>query len=209
MTEVEQAQLAALAKCTFSPGSTPKMFVKRLTTVDAARVLSAKETAFLDRLAHQYRRQIGRCMSVACVKCNPVIDAEQVRVALDAFLEARPVEEFDKHRALWLKVGLARYNERYRLHVAHPYEYATKVKPENRRKETLGDVYCRFCGERLFAQVKQPHRLVKASDDAQRHLTVCALQVLAGMRRPTPPGHRRLPFESLGTDGELFAVVSP
>lgn len=111
MTDVEIAQLAALKRCRFSPGSAAKNFVGRVGDFNTEYELSPKQTAFLDRLAHQYRKQIGKCMAVACLPCNPVIDAAVVRVALDAFIEQRAVEEFDPSLPMWRKVALARYNE--------------------------------------------------------------------------------------------------
>ncbi len=197
MTDLEIAQVKALAPCRFAPASSAKSFINRLAIREMSRELSPKESAFLDRLAHQYRKQIGRCMSIACVACHqsPAIDREVIRVAVDAVIEGR--SEYDEQIKPWRIEALRRLNHAYKTTFAHSYEYATKVRPENRRKETLGDIYCRFCGERLFAQVKQPHKLVASSDEAQRHLTICALQILAEMKRLVPPGHRALPFEQL------------
>lgn len=197
MTDVEIAQVTALARCRFSPGSSAKSFVGRLAIREPSRELSPKESAFLDRLAHQYRKQIGRCMSIACIACHqpPAIDREEIRVALDSVLEERG--EYDEKIGSWRREALARVNRAYGTTFAHPYEYATRCAPESRRAHTLGDIYCRFCGERLFSQVKQPHKLVASSDEAQRHLTICALQILAEMKPLVPPGHRALPFEQL------------
>lgn len=228
MTDVELAQIAALKECKFSPGSSAKSFVHRLAgyagvkaediadpiVADAtrkftsARELSEKETAFLDKLAHQYRKQIGHCMSVACLACHaPVLTESEVAVALDSFIEDRTDAVGVKYAVqipVWRKHALAIYNKQHGKTFAHSYEYATKVAANNRRAETRGDIYCRFCGERLFAQVKQPHRLVAESADAQRHLTICALQTLAGMRAAAKPGHRALPMEQMWDDGPLF-----
>lgn len=217
MTDLELAQIAALSRCSFSPGSTAKSFVLRLAgyaSVDAdavaaisprvgeatrkftsAREMSDKERAFLDNLAHQYRKQIGRCMSVACVACQAPIDRNEVGVALDAVIEGR--QDYDAKLPAWRRVALAFYNTRHGSKFAHPYEYATKVAASNRRAETRGDIYCRYCGERLFVGVKQPHKLIAESAEAQRHLTICALQVLAEMRPAAKPGHRALPLEFL------------
>jgi hypothetical protein len=225
MTEVELTQITALAKCTFSPGSTAKAFIRRLASyadvkaeditdriiADAtrkytdARELSDKERAFLDRLAHQYRKQLGKCMSVACIVCLPQIDPKVISVALDMIIEGRSeVDEYAKQLPAWRKTALARYNAKHNERFTYPYEYVTSCAPQSRRAETLGDIFCRFCGERLFAQVKQPHRLVKESTDAQRHLTICALQILAGLKAPAAVGHRALPMEQLWDAGPLF-----
>lgn len=221
MTDVELAQITALEKCTFSPGSSAKSFVRRLagyagvdadevTAINArvgeatrkftnARELSDKERDFLDKLAHQYRKQIGKCMSVACVKCAAPIGAtcEDIKVALDAVIEGRA--EYADEIAAWRKLALTVYNSRHGKTHAHLYEYATKVAPDRRRAETRGDIYCRLCGERLFAGVKRPHQLMKEGKalEAQRHLAICALQVLAGMREPVKPGYRAMPMESV------------
>jgi hypothetical protein len=147
-------------------------------------------------------------MSVACTDCLPVAvtnNPDEIRVALDAYLEGRA--EYDKQVPAWRKAALAVYNKTHSTTFAHPYEYATKVPPRDRRRETRGEVYCRFCGERLFAGVKQPHKLVADSDEAQRHLTICALQTIAGMREPAKPGHRALPMEYLFGDSGLFGEV--
>lgn len=205
MTDVELEQIAALAKCSFSPGSTAKAFVRKLVEMPDTYELSDKQTAFLDNLAHQYRKQLGRCMAIACLACeaSPHPDQEEIRVALDALLEGR--EEYGKQLDAWRKLALATYNRQFKTTFAHPYEYATKAKPQHRTAATRGDIYCRFCGERLFVGVKQPHRLVREHDGARRHMLVCALQVLAGMREPASPGHRTLPMEQAWSD-ELFST---
>lgn len=198
MTDVELTQAAALARCSFSPGSTVKRFVgwaAGLATSEPTRVLTPQATAFLDRLAHQYRKQIGKCMSVACTTCPPPVSRQEIRVALDSVIEGRA--DYAQQVPAWCKKALALYNKRHGKTFAHPYEYATKVAASSRRAHTLGDIYCRFCGERLFAQVKQPHKLVADSAEAKRHLTICALTMLAGMREAAQPGHRALPLEDL------------
>lgn len=274
MTDVELAQLGALKECSFSPGSTAKAFIRKLRDLDPLHDLTDKQTISLDSLAHQYRRQIGRCMSESCFKCDDQVSIgygaatgriehcqkchrphdvdEQGRVpqhrrvlgsvyeggasstsiadalcaksghpsreeierrkeeraadaaksvgdpdyavALDAFLVGR--NEYERRLPAWRKTALRVYNKQHSTTFARPYEYATKVAPWNRRAETRGDIYCRFCGERLFAGVKQPHKLVKESADAQRHLMICALQVLAGMRESVAPGYRAVPMEA-------------
>lgn len=227
MTDLELAQVAALKACTFSPGSTAKAFVRRLASYadvkhteiadriiadntrqfTDARELSDKERGFLDSLAHQYRKQIGKCMAVACEKCLPPVDAKEIGVALDLFTEdRREFSEFAQRLPAWRKAALARFNKQHETTFAHPYEYATTCAVQSRRAKTLGDVFCRFCGEQLFSQVKRPHELVADSPDAQRHLTICALQILAGMKAPAAVGHRSLPMEQLWDAGPLFAT---
>lgn len=198
MTDLEIAQALALAKCKFSPGSTAKRFVAQMAGEaehDPNYKLSPKGATFLDRLAHQYREQLGRCMSVACTKCIEAIDLGAVAIAADAMQIGD--HRFDDLIPAWRKAAVKVYNAEHGTTFAHPYEYATKVAANNRRAETLGDIYCRFCGERLFSQVKQPHQLVKQSAFAEHHLTICALQVLAGTRPSAKPGHRALPMEML------------
>jgi hypothetical protein len=214
VTDIELAQLAALANCRFSPGSSAKSFVRRLSAILAqpqsvidVRELSDKESRFLDSLAHQYRKQVGKCLAADCEVCHLAtrIDRDVIRVALDAFIENRAVDDFEPLLPAWRKAALRLYNKSHGTKLAHPYEYATHVK--RRRANTRGDIYCRFCGERLFAQVKQPHQLVRESGDAQRHLTICALMTLAEMRTPAKPGHRTVPMEDLWRDdGPLFAT---
>lgn len=198
MTDVELAQALALGRCTFSPGSTTKRFAAWAADMarrNPQRPMTEKGAALLDKLAHQYREQLGRCMSAACTKCAPTIDLSEVAIAADAVQlgDAR----FDEKLVPWRKAALRLYNAANGTRFSHPYEYATKVAAENRRAETLGDIFCRFCGERLFSQIKRPHQLVKSSAFAQHHLTVCALQTLAGTRPAERPGHRALPMEDL------------
>lgn len=69
MTSLELAQRDALARCKFSPGTTAKRFVRQMSELDAAATITTKQSAFLDKLAHSYRRQIGRCMAANCVEC--------------------------------------------------------------------------------------------------------------------------------------------
>jgi len=198
MTDVELAQALALGACKFTPGSTAKRFVAQMAGYarsNPSYEMSSKAAAFLDRLAHQYRKQIGRCMSVVCATCQPPIDHATAMVMIDALIERRHDFDDDARLSVWPRSALARYNTIHGTTFAHPYEYATKVAANNRRRHTLGDVYCRFCGEQLFAQVKQPHKLIAGDAEATRHLTICALQVLAGMRQPAKPKHRALPME--------------
>jgi hypothetical protein len=69
VTELELAQIAALAECRFSPGSAEKRFVRQLVERKPTAI-SIAQAEWLDKLAHRYRKQIGRCMSVACVVCK-------------------------------------------------------------------------------------------------------------------------------------------
>ena len=198
MTDVQISQAIALGRCTFSPGSTAKRFVAQMAGYALKRPtyeMSDKASAFLDRLAHQYRKQLGRCMSVACMACSPTIDRDEILIAVDAVTDGR--HDFDDRLLSWKRAALALYNTTHGTTFAHPYEYATTCAPQSRRAHTLGDVYCRFCGERLLQQVKQPHKLVAESPDAHRHLTICALQLLGRMRAPAKPGHRALPMEMM------------
>ena len=71
MTETQIAQALALGRCKFSPGSAAKRFVAWVVgranqDEEQPTELSAKAVAMLDRLAHSYRKQIGRCMSTEC-----------------------------------------------------------------------------------------------------------------------------------------------
>lgn len=198
MTDTEIAQAAALARCKFSPGSSAKRFVNDMASRPASYEMSDKATAFLDQLAHQYRKQIGECLSVACVdaKCHAAkFSRDELLVVLDAAIEGR--SEWDAHHDELRKAALRRYNSLHGTKHAHPYEYATRVTASNRRARHRGELYCRFCGECLFFQVKQPHKLVADDPVAQRHLTICALHVLAGMREPAKPGHRTAPMDFL------------
>lgn len=206
MTDLELDQITALANCRFSPGSSAKSFVRRLSAILVepqdvidARQLSEKEALFLSSLAHQYRKQIGRCMAIDCEVCEAtaMIDPDEIRVALDAFIEDRAVVKWGEQLPTWRKTALRVYNRTHGTKAAHPYQYATKAAPSARRAKDRGEIYCRFCGEMLFARVKRPHELVRDSVEAQRHLTICALQVLAGMRELAKPGHRALPMDAL------------
>lgn len=123
-----------------------------------------------------------------------IVDPEEIAVALDSVIDGR--HDFDHRLGVWRRAALAHYNNRHGTKFTHLYEYATRCAPASRRSHTLGDVYCRLCGDRLYAQVKEPHQLVKKSVEAQRHLTICTLHVLSGMRQPAKPGYRTAPMES-------------
>jgi hypothetical protein len=199
MDDVQAAQAAALARCRFTPGSTAKRFVTWAHGLKSETPLTPQASAFLDKLAHQYRKQIGTCMSVTCTVCHvPPIDREEVRVALDALLEGRGL--YSNLFPRWVKAALVLYNAAHKQRVAHLYEYATRVAPQSRRAATLGDLFCRICGEQLANQIKQPHQLVRGSADIRRHLMICALQLLSGMRKPAKPGYRSLPLEQMWRD---------
>lgn len=74
MTDVQLEQARALGRCAFTPGSAAKRFARwaaDLARVQPDRELTPKAAAFLDRLAHSYRRQIGRCMAIGCTRCKP------------------------------------------------------------------------------------------------------------------------------------------
>jgi hypothetical protein len=68
---VRQYALAqALARCKFTPGSTEKRFVSWAAAQPRGRELSAKAAAFLEKLGHSYRRQLGACLSDRCEVCK-------------------------------------------------------------------------------------------------------------------------------------------
>jgi hypothetical protein len=125
-------------------------------------------------------------------------------VALDAYIEC---SGFDRRLGEWKKLALWQYCEKWLVRVAHPYRYETRCAPDNRRAETRGEVYCRFCGGAMFQQVKQPHDLVKGSGEAQRHLTICALHVLTGERESVAPNFKALPLEDLLTTGAALGPL--
>lgn len=70
MTEHQHALAQALARCTFSPGTTAKRFVRWVSEQPADRELTSKAATFLERLGHGYRRQLGRCMAENCSACT-------------------------------------------------------------------------------------------------------------------------------------------
>jgi hypothetical protein len=162
---------------------------------DGSRVPSKEESArrAADR-KHEQHRKIHE-------------DRGDILVALDCYLEGR--SEFAERLDGWRALALFAYREKWNQPVAHPYRYVTRVAASSRRAETRGDIHCRYCGDRLVAGVKQPHVLVKESADMQRHLTICALHVLAGMRESVAPDHKALPMEPLFVpveDGPLFGA---
>lgn len=66
-----QYQLAqALSRCSFSPGTAVKRFVRWAFDLPKEHVLSDKAAAWLDVLGHSYRRQLGKCMSEKCAVCK-------------------------------------------------------------------------------------------------------------------------------------------
>lgn len=60
----------ALDRCTFTPGSPPKRFVRWAASTPSDYKFSEKALAWLQRLAHAYRRQLGRCMATTCPECT-------------------------------------------------------------------------------------------------------------------------------------------
>lgn len=66
MTPQQIVQIEALSRCRFSPGSAEKRFVRDMFARERTYELSEKQHAFLNRLAHSYRRQLGRCMAIDC-----------------------------------------------------------------------------------------------------------------------------------------------
>jgi hypothetical protein len=75
LTERQHSIVQALARCTFTPGSTVKRFVRWATEQPVEHEFSDRAAAFLERLAHQYRRQLGSCMAESCDVCAPSLAA--------------------------------------------------------------------------------------------------------------------------------------
>lgn len=128
----------------------------------------------------------------------------EASVAIDAMIMGRG--EYADKVARWGWLALWSYRKHWKVPAVYPFRYETKCAASNRRAETRGDVYCRFCGERLLVGVKRPSDVVAESEHAQRHLAACALHVLVGLREMAPPTHKVLPME-LAADG--FAPSSP
>lgn len=78
-----------------------------------------------------------------------------------------------------------------------------KVRGPRYLKKSLGDIYCRFCGERLAMRAAHAYVEVQRcggnaslfTRDVLPHTTPCALQSLAGLRIPVKPGTMLLPEE--------------
>ena len=70
MTDHQYELARALARCSFSPGTTVKRFVRWASEQPRERDLTDKAAAFLERLGHSYRKQLGRCMAESCDACN-------------------------------------------------------------------------------------------------------------------------------------------
>lgn len=60
MTEVDYKTIQALAKCSFTPGSWNKRFVRDLAQYPPEKELSEKQQAALARVAWHYRQQLSR-----------------------------------------------------------------------------------------------------------------------------------------------------
>lgn len=60
MTPRHYESLQALKQCTFLPGSFDKRFVRDLSALPQDTELTEKQAANVERLAHRYRKQIGR-----------------------------------------------------------------------------------------------------------------------------------------------------
>lgn len=64
MTSEQRAKVKDLIRCTFLPGSYQKRFVQDLhARLEDDTPLSEKQAAYLDKLHHMYRRQIGQLHS--------------------------------------------------------------------------------------------------------------------------------------------------
>ena len=99
MTDHQYELAQALARCTFTPGSTEKRFVRWASAQPVARRLSERASAFLERLAHSYRRQIGRCMAESCAICGracPACGAKRGQACNLKGREAKPLLSRDK-----------------------------------------------------------------------------------------------------------------
>lgn len=73
MTGAEQAILAALARCHFDEGSCEWRFMAEMR--NRARdipdtPLTRRQRTTIQRFAHRYRRQLGRCMAEGCAVCG-------------------------------------------------------------------------------------------------------------------------------------------
>lgn len=77
MTDHQHELAQALARCTLPAGSTPKRFVRWASTLPEGYALSPRAAAFLEKLAHAYRRQLGRCMAESCAACAPALKATE------------------------------------------------------------------------------------------------------------------------------------
>lgn len=66
MTPQQIVQIEALSRCTFSPGSAEKRFVRDMFARERTYSLSERQDAFLNRLAHRYRRQLDGCKATEC-----------------------------------------------------------------------------------------------------------------------------------------------
>lgn len=70
MTPLQLRQRAALLRCTFVPASHPKRFVRDVNALPERAVLTEKQAASLNRMAHAYRKQMGGCLAAPCEKCG-------------------------------------------------------------------------------------------------------------------------------------------
>lgn len=199
---VEQCQRCHLDLDVDELGRVPQHRRRTGIAWDAGVDYSYISTEMCPKSGHPSREEIQRRKESRCDQrlATAIIARDEARVALDAVIERR--DEYADRVPEWCRAALAVYNQRHGSRHAHAYEYATKVAVASRRANTRGDIYCRYCGERLAVGVKDPHRVVASSFEAQRHLTICALQVLAGMREPAKPGYRTLPMEYAWVDEE-------
>lgn len=59
MTDEQHRNLRRLNQCTFLPGSYTKRFVRDMASRPKEYELTEKQAAYLDKLVHQYRKQLA------------------------------------------------------------------------------------------------------------------------------------------------------
>lgn len=81
MTPAQIEAAIALEKCTFLPGSYEKKFARgmaAIATSEPGRELTDKQLAYLEKLLHRYRRQLGGLYHHQRVRTEPRPDPGSV-----------------------------------------------------------------------------------------------------------------------------------
>lgn len=86
MTPIQRDQIAALRRCPLVPA--PELrFLRGLLRRPESAPLGVASSRSLNRLAHEFRQQIGRCLAAPCKRCGNPEPSAADRVQLGAQLE--------------------------------------------------------------------------------------------------------------------------
>jgi hypothetical protein len=128
-------------------------------------------------------------------------------VMLDALLTKRDDldAEFDRDAAL--RVALKGYRQEHPKTAESSARGLLWVSGREEHK-----IYCRFCGQRVAVLERGQWSKSTAEEHFElvgRHVLICSLQYLAGLRKTVPPGTRIDPDQDLSPQGYLPDLQGP